>query len=148
MSTNNSVPSLERAWINTVLAWNNPKVHEELFQQVRTYDAWSWAARCYRDHAKAHPGDVVAARQLRQIQAVLMAALTPREKPVKNPYRRTISILVMLVATLGIGTAYTQIAGSSLEQTHTAEVGEIAPEPEQTEIAEVPSTNPVVATLR
>ncbi len=81
---------------------------------VSANEAWLWAARRYRDYAREHVGDEIAARQLRRVQSFLMIALTPRDKPIANPYRATISVLVMLMIALGVGTLFTKLGTSAV----------------------------------
>lgn len=105
--------NLEAAWSETLSQWTNPAAHDELFRLVHLHDAWLWAARSYREYAKAHIGDEVAQRQLKKLQGYLMVTLAPRDKPARTPYRATISILVMMLIALGAGTAFTKFAGSA-----------------------------------
>lgn len=142
--------NLEAAWMQTTSEWTNPAVHDELFRLVHLHDAWMWAARSYREYAKAHAGDPIAARQLKKLQGYLMVTLMPREKPVRNPYRATISILVMLMLALGAGTAFTRLAGSNPTQDSDWESGlAVAPELQPThEVIQPLEDSTVVATTR
>lgn len=122
--------NLEAAWTQTTLEWTSPAAHAELFRLVHLHDAWLWAARSYREYAKAHTGDEIAQRQLKKLQGYLMITLAPREKPVRNPYRATISILVMMMLALGAGAAFTKLAGNNPAPDSEWESGlAVAPEP-------------------
>ena len=142
--------NLEAAWMQTTSEWTNPAVHDELFRLVHLHDAWMWAARSYREYAKAHTGDVIAARQLKKLQGYLMVTLMPRQKPVRTPYRATISILVMMMLALGAGAAFTRLAGSSPEHDSDWESGlAVAPELQPThELVQPLEDSTVVATTR
>ena len=142
--------NLEAAWMQTTSEWTNPAVHDELFRLVHLHDAWMWAARSYREYAKAHTGDVIAARQLKKLQGYLMVTLMPRQKPVRTPYRATISILVMMMLALGAGAAFTRLAGSSPEPDSDWASGlAVAPELQPThELVQPLEDSTVVATTR
>jgi hypothetical protein len=133
---------LEQAWSETVSRWSASAAHDELFRLVHMHDAFLWAARRYREYANDHTGDEMAARQLKKISGYLMVTLLPRERPARNPYRATISILVMMLIALGAGSVFTRFAGASIANRGDAdwEVGvrvsaETAP---ADEIAQVP----------
>lgn len=135
--------------------WSEPAAHDELFRLVHAHDAWVWAARRYRDYQTTHAGDPVAARQLRRLQGFLMVALAPRIKSARNPYRATVSVLVMLVIALGVGTVFTRLGFSSLGARDSWETGvEVTalPDPDPAPVADhtpiAPSATSVVATTR
>ncbi len=145
--------NLEAAWTKTTLEWASPAAHAELFRLVHLHDAWVWAARSYREYAKAHTGDEIAQRQLKKLTGYLMVTLAPRAKPMRNPYRATVSILVMMMLALGAGAAFTRFAGGNSGQDSAWESGlAIAPESAPTEpteqVIQVLDDSNVVASTR
>ena len=142
--------NLEAAWTKTTLEWTSAAAHDELFRLVHLHDAWMWVARNYREYAKAHTGDEIAQRQLKKLTGYLMVTLAPRAKPMRNPYRATISILVMMMLALGAGAAFTRFATGNSNPDSGWESGlAVAPE-SQTQVEEVPQvridTNVIAST--
>ncbi len=143
--------NLEAAWTQTTLAWTSPAAHDELFRLVHLHDAWMWAARSYREYAKAHTGDEIAQRQLKKLTGYLMVTLAPRAKPTRNPYRATVSILVMMMLALGAGTAFTRFASGNSGHDSDWESGlAVAPEaqPQIEEVIHVLDDSNVIASTR
>lgn len=132
--------NLEHVWTQTVAQWDTAASHDELFRLVHMHDAWLWAARNYREYAKAHPGDTVAARQLKKLQGYLMVTLTPREKPARNPYRATVSILAMMLIALGVGSVFTKMSGAGMSRSGSEWESGIAVSADEApaEVAQVP----------
>lgn len=109
------VPEAVRAaWASAAEAWADPARHDELLRQVAAHRCYAWAAGRYRTRG----GDPIAERQLdrlrRAAEATLLAGATVRRDAAATPYRATIGVLALLIATVIVGLVYaTLIRGPS-----------------------------------
>jgi hypothetical protein len=102
-----AVPEPVRAaWVRVAEAWSDPARHDELLRQVATHRCYAWAAGRYRTRA----GDPIAERQLdrlcRAAEATLLAGATVRRETAAAPFRATVGVLALLIATVVVGLVY------------------------------------------
>jgi hypothetical protein len=100
------------AWVRVADGWNDPARHDELLRQVATHCCYAWAAGRYRTRA----GDPIAERQLdrlrRAAEATLLAGATVRREAAATPYRATVVVLALLIATVIVGLVYAALVGA------------------------------------
>ncbi len=102
------------AWARAAEAWSDPARHDELLRQAAAHRCYAWAAGRYRMRGD----DPIAGRQLdrlrRAAEATLLAGATIRRDAAATPYRATVGVLALLIATVIIGLVYaTLIRGPS-----------------------------------
>lgn len=94
------------AWQRAVDHWSEPPHHEEVLRLVAQHDAYAWAATQYRSRA----GDPIADKQLERIrksaEVTMLSAKAARTDKYKNPYRNTLTLLIMLVVVVVGGLIY------------------------------------------
>jgi hypothetical protein len=124
-----AVPEAVRAaWAGVVEAWSDPARHDELLRQAAAHRCYAWAAARYRTRL----GDPITARQLdrlrRAAEATLLAGATVRRDAGATPYRATVGVLALLIATVVVGLVYvTLIRGPSDPTIAPARPGEVRP---------------------
>lgn len=94
--------NLEAVWQTVVDAWDQPGRHDALMGLVAQESAFAWAAGKYKERA----GDPIADKQLERIRKAAVASLfaTSSKKPEQDsPYKRTLVILIALVAMIFFG---------------------------------------------
>jgi hypothetical protein len=106
--------AVHAAWARVAEAWSDPARHDELLREVAAHRCYAWAAGRYRTRG----GDPIAERQLarlrRAAEATLLAGATARRDAAVTPYRATVGVLALLIATVVIGLVYaTLIRGPS-----------------------------------
>jgi hypothetical protein len=106
--------AVHAAWARVAEAWSDPARHDELLREVAAHRCYAWAAGRYRTRG----GDPIAERQLarlrRAAEATLLAGATARRDDAATPYRATVGVLALLIATVVIGLVYaTLIRGPS-----------------------------------
>lgn len=113
-----AVPEAVRAaWAGVADGWSDPARHDELLRQVATHRCYAWAAARYRTRL----GDPIAARQLdrlrRAAEATLLAGATVRRDAAATPYRATVGVLALLIATVVVGLVYATLIGGPSDPT-------------------------------
>jgi hypothetical protein len=100
------------AWARVADAWSDPARHDELLRQVAAHRCYAWAAGRYRTRG----GDPIAERQLdrlrRAAEATLLAGATVRREPAATPYRATVVVLALLIASVVVGLVYAALVGA------------------------------------
>jgi ribosomal protein L40E len=108
---------LVAAWHAAVEHWDDDARHEEVLRLVTANDAYSWAASKYRGKA----GDPIADRYLDRVrksaEATMMTSATARNAEIKNPYKNTIAMLVILAVAILGGLLYAFVKSSKAEPT-------------------------------
>jgi hypothetical protein len=105
------------AWARVADAWGDPARHDELLRQAATHRCYAWAAGRYRTRG----GDPIAERQLdrlrRAAEATLLAGATVRREAAATPYRATVVVLALLVATVVVGLVYAALVRAPSDAT-------------------------------
>ena len=105
------------AWARVADGWGDPARHDELLRQVAAHCCYAWAAGRYRTRG----GDPIAERQLdrlrRAAEATLLAGATVRREAAATPYRATVVVLALLVATVVVGLVYAALVRAPSDAT-------------------------------
>lgn len=110
------VPEVRDAWAQLVAAWSDGPRHGKFVELARTMGALPLAARLYRQYRDAHPGDQAASLQLERVvklvQVDMSTVVAARVAPEPTPYKKAVTLLIVLVVMVVLGAGYLTFARS------------------------------------
>lgn len=116
-----SSPALHCAWLEAAADWENPALHDRVFELAVESRSYAWSAARYREIATRKQGDPIAVAQLarlrRAAEATFAVALASRRHIEPQPYRASTTLLVVMILAM-VGTlAYAHTAAPRIGAT-------------------------------
>ncbi len=102
----NAPPQLKRMWDEIQNSWSDTQLHDRFIELAMDAEAYTFAARCYRQASHQPGAEDFLARILRVAEIKLLTKANTTQTEAPAPFQKVVVMLVVLLALGGLGGVY------------------------------------------